>query len=120
MNTLKPHTLVAVAFFRLGLLTMFLFGVALLTQPAGVTLLPRWLGVAGLLGALSYVSFLFSFRKRKSSEEPPPDAPPPTEANNPLDPSWQTERPRFWLLPALEWGIFGVNVVWFLLAALAG
>lgn len=119
MNNLKPHTVVAVAFFRLGLLTMILFGVALLAQPAGVTALPRWLGVAGLLGALSYASFLLSF-KPKPAKEAEPETEPPTGTDNPLDPSWQVERPRFWRLPALEWVIFAVNMVWFLLAALAG
>jgi hypothetical membrane protein len=41
MNNLKPHTLVAVAFFRLGLVTMILYGLALLVQPAVSLILPR-------------------------------------------------------------------------------
>lgn len=118
MNNLKPHTVVAVAFFRLGLLTMILFGVALLAQPAGVTSLPRWLGVAGLLGALSYASFLLSFKPK--AKETAPDTEAPTGSENPLDPSLQMERPRFWRLAILEWGIFGVNVLWFLLVVVAG
>jgi hypothetical protein len=48
---------------------------------------------------------------------------PPTStgSENPFDPSWQTEeRPRVWRLAVLEWAIFGVNVMWFLLVVVAG
>ncbi|MHB1355213.1 MAG: DUF998 domain-containing protein [Anaerolineae bacterium] len=113
MNNLKPHTLVAVAFFRFGLVTMLLFGIALLIQPAASLILPRWLGAAGLLGALSYASFLFAFKPKPKETAPETGA--PTEAENPLDPDWQMDRPRVWRLCVLEWAIFGVNVVWFLL-----
>lgn len=118
MNNLKPHTLVAVAFFRLGLLTMVLFGASLLLQPSARAILPRWLGVAGLLGALSYASFLFSFKPKP--REIASGMGTPTDSENPLDPSWQMDRTRVWRLAVLEWAIFGVNVLWFLLAVAAG
>jgi hypothetical protein len=118
MNNLKPHTLVAVTYFRLGLLTMILLSAALLFQPANTLVLPRWLGAAGLLDVLSYALFLLSFNPKPKDEGAKAEE--PGKAENPLDPSWQMDRPRVWRLAVLEWMILAINVLWFLLVVAAG
>ena len=107
MNRMEPHIKVAMSFFRSGLVTILLFGLAILFQPAGRQVVPLWVTVFSLLGVLVYSFFLIKLRKPDEDEE-----------NEVLDPEAKKQRPRFWLTPMLEWGVFFVTIFWFMGVAL--
>ena len=107
-NRLEPHAQAAMAFFRLGLVMVILFGLAVWFQPVGNQVLPRWVSLFSLLAAACYSSFLLITRPRPSVE--------PAET---LDPVSVPERPRFWLAPILEWSIFIATILWLVGLAVA-
>ena len=57
MNRMEPHIKVAMSFFRSGLVTILLFGLAILFQPAGKQVVPLWVTLFSLLGVLVYSFF---------------------------------------------------------------
>ena len=107
MNDLEPHTRAAMSYFRGGLATVVLVGLAILLQPAGRVVIPRKASIISLLAVSDYATFLILLRKKWD-----PDA------LNPLDPNSETERPRFWLLTFMEWLVFFSTMLWFLVMAL--
>lgn len=109
MNRLEPHIKVANAFFRGGLATVVLFSLGVLFQPAERAVVPLWVNGAGLMAVAAYSSFLLL----------PIFQPMPERAPDPLSPESLPERPRFWLLAALEWLVFFATIGWFLSIALA-
>lgn len=127
MNNLKPHARAAMTFFRLGLLAMLVFGTALLAQPRGAAELPRFLGLAALLGSLTYAAFMLAARRAHvgarlaegTAASHAFDAPLDAGDERMLDPLAVPSRPRVWLVPALEWAIYAANILWFLLTASA-
>ena len=105
MNNLAPHIRAAQTFFRLGLVMILFFSLAILLQPAGspaVSLRAAW---AGLPAVLAYANFLLysglAFRKTGES----------------ISTQMET-RPRIWLLAIFEWLIFLTTVPWFLAISL--
>ena len=102
MNNLKPHTLVAMTYFRAGLVMVILFTLAIALQAPGQAVVPHVVNWAGMLAILAYGSFLSIMRTSARRGE---------DILNPLQGS---ARPRFWLLPAMEWAIFFSTVLWFL------
>ncbi len=102
MNYLKPHTLAAMTYFRLGLAMSIFFTLALFTQTEEPPALPRLLGLLGIPAVIAYSSFLvYSHVKARETEQT-------------LDPTAQIERPRVWMMTVLEWSIFLTTVPWFL------
>lgn len=106
MNKMTPHTRAAVTYFRMGLVMVIFFTLAILFQPRNLPLLSRWLGLAGLPAVLAYTFFLLYSRVSYSP------------SNNALDPQ-DFLRPRFWGVAAAEWAVFLTTIPW-LLAIAAG
>ena len=107
MNDLKPHTRAAMSYFRGGLATVVLFGLAILLQPADKLVIPREASIISMLAVADYASFLILLMVG-----------PKEDMLNPLDPNSNAERPRFWLLPFMEWMVFFSTMLWFLVMAL--
>jgi hypothetical membrane protein len=108
MNKIKPHTFMAMTYFRAGLVTVTLFTIAIFLQPAADRLVPLYVNIFGFLAFLAYFLFLVvvgrAERKRKREE-------------NVLETAEVKERPRFWITPFLEWMVFFTTLIWFLLVA---
>jgi hypothetical membrane protein len=107
MNDLPRHTAAAMTFFRAGLLTILLFGVAIVRQPAGGVVLPFAINLVGALAVVCYAAFLILGRKAAKDVEAM------------LDPLSIGERPRVWILPTMEWGVFLTTMLWFSAVALS-
>ncbi|MBN1920699.1 MAG: DUF998 domain-containing protein [Anaerolineae bacterium] len=108
MNNLAPHAKAAFTFFRLGLVTILLFGIAIFVQPASNRIVPLGANIFGALAVLSYAAFLILVTRKTTSHET-------AEA---LNPEAIAERPRVWLLVIFEWAIFLTTHLWFLGVAL--
>lgn len=105
MNHRKPHGYAALAYFRLGLLMVILFSLAILFQKSGEVVLSRWLGLAGLLPILAFSTFLLMIQKAYKETEDPLA----TE---------DISRPKVWDLAIVEWSIFVTMLVWIGIIAL--
>jgi hypothetical protein len=103
MNNMSPHIKAAFAYFRGGLVTVLLFSIAILLQPAGQNLIPGYALIPGALAVIAYSSFLFLSGKVNKTAESPAS----------LDPQRIPERPRIWLLPMVEWAVFFSTIIWF-------
>jgi hypothetical membrane protein len=108
MNHLPSHVLAAMIYFRAGLIMVVLYTLAILTQPPANVWVPKWVVLFGALAILSYGSFLVLVRGGTAL----------TQVNERLTGDPQAARPRFWALPAVEWGIFFTTIIWFLAIAL--
>lgn len=102
MNHLSGHIFSAVWFFRLGLLTVSLFGIAILLQKRGAERIPKAAAAVSLLAALAYASFIVLGRLDDAT------------GMTTLNPDIFASRPGFWLMPFLEWLVFASTVLWFL------
>lgn len=100
MNTLAIHTFVAMWFFRLGLVTTLLFGFAILFQRQ--TRISRWASLFSLVAVAAFAGFLILAPRMGAT------------GSGPLDPSFYENRPRIWILPLAEWGVFAATILWFL------
>lgn len=109
MNHLKSHARVALSYFRSGLVMAFFFTLAILFQPADQRVLPLTATLFGVLTIAAYAAFLAFPWKSRDEDVPTEDR---------LNPEQEKERPRFWLMPTLEWAIFFTNITWFLFIAL--
>ncbi len=108
MNNLTPHARVATSYFRGGLVTILLFTLAIFFQEPGESNLSRWANLAGLAAILSYASFIvLTARDKPDNDQVQTDNVPVVK-----------DRPRFSLIPALEWLVFITTILWFLLIAL--
>jgi len=106
MNKMKNHTIAAVAFFRGGLLMVLLFSLAIVLQSSVNLLVPRAVGLVGMIPVLAFGVFLglmWSVRKEK------PEA---------LD-TTEFDRPKVWNFAVSEWSIYFAFVLWILVVALA-
>ncbi|MGA9398517.1 MAG: DUF998 domain-containing protein [Anaerolineaceae bacterium] len=108
MNNLTPHARVATSYFRGGLATILLFTVAIFFQTPGKLVISRWANLAGLAAILSYASFIGLADRHKPDE---------TTVSFESEPVVK-DRPRFRLIPTLEWLVFIITILWFLLVAL--
>jgi hypothetical membrane protein len=102
MNNLEPHITVAMTYFRAGLITVILFGLAIQLQPRGRTLLDKRANWASLIAALCYASFLVYSTQM-----------PLSNGTDALDPGFRSERPIAWPLAVLEWAVFFSTILWF-------
>jgi len=108
MNNLTPHSRVATAYFRGGLVTVLLFTLAIFFQTPGPLVISRWANLAGLAAILSYATFIgLSDRQKPDDDTAQPDREPVVR-----------ERLRFSLIPALEWLVFITTMLWFLVITL--
>lgn len=111
MNNLKRHGQAALMYFRSMLVMELCFGLAIILQPAGQEALPRALALVCLAAVATYGAFLILLGKpaKEEGEE--------AEVAG-LDPTNKPVRPKFWLLPSLEWLVFAASILWFFTTAL--
>lgn len=102
MNKLQSHTIAAMIYFRAGLVMVFFFGLAVLFQSAGKSVIPPAANILSLLAFLAYGAFLFLPRVMKKEPKP----------MDTLDPDQIPDRPRIWALPILEWAVFFTTIAW--------
>ena len=108
MNDLDPHVVAALTYFRSGLLTILLFGIAIQVQPPGRVVVDKRANLASLLAVLSFAAFLVTMQA------------PAQGGSSGLDLSGQSARPAVLPLAILEWAVFFSTVLWFFVIALAG
>jgi hypothetical membrane protein len=110
MDKIKPHSFVAMTYFRMGLLTALLFTIAIFVQPAADRRIPLFVNIFGILALTSYAVFLIviGWADRKNKEE-----------IDVLDTSETKSRPKFWVIPFLEWVVFFTTLLWFLILAVS-
>ena len=106
MDRLPYHLIVATWYFRFGLLTVLLYGVAFLTQTKNQRRIPKQAALFSLLAALAYGAFLTLMN-----------------TGHPIDMSSLGitpigTRPTFSLVPMVEWSVFITTELWFLGVAL--
>ena len=106
MSNLTPHRIAAMTYFRFGLVTVLLFTIAVLVQPAGNRVLPLYTSFFGLLSVLTYSTFLFIVGRKMDKNKQP---------NYILDPKAMPERPRFWRTAFWEWMVFFTTILWFVI-----
>lgn len=102
MNNIGPHTQAAMMYFRAGLLTVLLFGVAVQLQKRGQEAIDKRANLAGIVAFLTYFLFLAYpyFRSVSLGDS-------------------LSSRPAFMPLAVLEWSIFFGTILWFFVIALA-
>ena len=101
MNQIEPHGKAAVTYFRSGLAMVALFSLAIAFQPSASAIISRWFALAGLPAVLAFGSFLVLIGKAYQDGQEDPIG---TE---------DVQRPRFWLLAAVEWSVFLTVLLWF-------
>lgn len=102
INNFNLHAIAATTYFRAGLVMVFFFGLAILFQPSGKTMVPQSANLLSLLAFLAYGAFL-TFPRHKNKEDKPADVP---------DPEQTPERPRIEPLASLEWLVFFSTIAW--------
>jgi len=101
MNDLPPHAFTAMWFFRLGLLTILLFGVAFAVQPRGQVRLRKPAILFSILAVAAYAGFLVMAGRLNAG------------GTSFLDASF-AHRPGLRPLAAAEWAVFFATILWFL------
>jgi hypothetical protein len=108
MNNLTPHSRVATAYFRGGLVTVLIFSIAIFLQARGQEVISRWVNLAGVAAILSYASFIIISARNDSQ----------LAQDNEVDGPIIKERERFWIISIVEWLVFITTILWFLVVAL--
>lgn len=106
MNKMKNHGKAAIAYFRGGLLMVLFFSLAIVLQGETNPVIPRALGLVGMIPVLAFGVFLglmWSVRK---------------EIRVTLD-TTDLERPKVWKFAVSEWTIYFSFVFWVLVISLA-
>jgi hypothetical membrane protein len=107
MNNIGPHIQAAMMYFRSGLVTVFLFGLAIQLQRGDQTAVHKWANIASVIAALCYGAFLF-YPNNVGSQN-----------GSSLDVSLASIRPEVWTIAILEWSVFFGTILWFFVIALA-
>ena len=107
MNRLAPHIFTATWFFRSGLATVVLFGIAFATQKRDSIRVPRATVLVSAVAAAAYAAFLAMA-----------DLPASGSASV-LDTAQVVARPAFWPVAIMEWAVTLSTVLWFLGVSLA-
>jgi len=100
MNNLPPHYAAAMTYFRSGLLTVLLFGVAIQRQRTGHEEIDRRANIASLAAVLAYAVFLVWIEIQ------------PGGASD-FHAGLIVARPTLWPSAILEWSILAAMVAWF-------
>ena len=106
MDKMKEHIVVAVAFFRGGFLMVLLFSLALVLQNAESQVVPRALGLVGMIPVLAFGVFLGLMWSVRDQDQ------------HTLDTADKT-RPRVSKFAISEWSIFFAFILWILVLALS-
>ena len=101
----NPHSKAAIAFFRCGLMTVLLYSLAILTQPAGKTIIPRAAGWVGIPTMAAFIWFLYLIWKAHQNQDRALEAE-------------ETSRPTVMIVAVAEWAVFVGIVGWFLTLAM--
>lgn len=107
MNTLKRHVPAAMTFFWGGLIMAVAVAVAILTQPSGRVVVPKAASALSLFAAASFSSFVSLPRIVM-----PRMVLPQVGRVSMLDPRLMAVRPRFWILPFMEWVVLFATILW--------
>jgi hypothetical membrane protein len=105
MNDLPPHIVAAMTFFRSGLATMLLFGIAIQRQRPERTVVDRRANLAGAAALLAYAAFLLWIWARPGGASA-------------LDVHLGADRPAVWAAAVLEWAVMATSIAWFLVVGL--
>jgi hypothetical membrane protein len=100
MNDLPPHIAAAMTFFRSGLLTVLLFGIAIQRQRPGRLAVDRRANVAGVVAVLAFAGFLLWMQLQPGSASG-------------FSEGVIVDRPAVWPSAILEWSILVAMVAWF-------
>ena len=106
MDKMKEHIVVAGAFFRGGVLMVLLFSLALVLQNAESQVVPRALGLVGMIPVLAFGVFLGLMWSVRDQDQ------------HTLDTADKT-RPRVSKFAISEWSIFFAFILWILVLALS-
>jgi hypothetical membrane protein len=104
MNKMKGHVITATAFFRGGLLMVLFFSLAMVMQRGENPVVPRALGMVGMIPVLAFGVFLGLMWSVRN------------EDRHALDVG-ELERPRVWRFAVAEWSIFFAFILWILVIA---
>jgi hypothetical membrane protein len=100
MNDLPPHIAAAMTFFRSGLLTVLLSGIAIQRQRPGRRAVDRRANVAGVAAVLAFAAFLLWMQLQPGG-------------TSGFHEDAIVDRPAVWPSAILEWSIFVAMVAWF-------
>jgi hypothetical membrane protein len=100
MNDLPPHYAAAMTFFRAGLATVLLFGVAIQRQRPDRRVVDRRANIAGLAAAAAFAAFLAWIAYRPGGA---------TDFHEGII----AARPAVWTSAILEWSILATTIAWF-------
>ncbi|NLB71262.1 MAG: DUF998 domain-containing protein [Chloroflexi bacterium] len=105
MNKMKGHINAATAFFRGGLLMVLFFSLAMVLQGGENPVVPRALGMVGMIPVLAFGIFLGLMWSVRNEER------------HALD-TTEFDRPRVWKFAVSEWSIYFAFIFWILMVAL--
>jgi len=100
MNDLAPHITAAMTFFRSGLVTVLLFGVAIQLQRADRRVIDRRSNIAGIAALISFAVFIAWIELQPGGSAG-------------FHPSVFASRPAVWTSAILEWLVLVAVIAWF-------
>lgn len=98
MNDFAPHIAAALLFFRSGLVTVPLFGIAIQLQRPGRREIDRRANIAGIAALLAFAAFLVWMQLQPGTAS---------------DFQVSAARPAVWSGAILEWAILVTMIAWF-------
>jgi hypothetical membrane protein len=104
MSNLVPHYAAAMVFFRSGLVTVLLVGIAIQRQRADGRVIDRRANIAGVAAILAYAAFLVVLQLKPGGATA-------------FDATALAARPAIWTNAVLEWLILVLMMVWFFVVA---
>lgn len=100
MNYLPPHITAAMTFFRAGLVTVLLFGIAIQRQRPGRRVVDRRANVAAVVAVLAFAAFLLELQLGLGGASG-------------FHEGLLVDRPAVWPSAILEWSILVAMMAWF-------
>ena len=100
MNNLAPHIAAAMTFFRSGLVTVLLFGVAIQLQRADRRVIDRRANLAGIAALAAFAAFIAWIELQPGGSAG-------------FHPSVFAGRPAVWTSAVLEWLVLAAVIAWF-------
>ena len=100
MNNLAPHIASAMLFFRSGLVTVLLFGIAIQRQRPDRRAIDRRANVAGIAALLAFAGFIVWIELQPGGSAG-------------FQTSAFANRPAVWVSAILEWSVLATIIAWF-------
>ncbi|OHD73665.1 MAG: hypothetical protein A2177_16795 [Spirochaetes bacterium RBG_13_68_11] len=100
MNNLAPHIVSAMLFFRSGLVTVLLFGIAIQRQLPDRRAIDRRANVAGIAALLAFAGFIVWIELQPGGSAG-------------FQASAFAHRPAVWVSAILEWSVLAAIIAWF-------